>query len=137
MKVPSDARLHAMSPEERMNLRRNALRIGGELGNATIARLEALNLPVSSGGMSLGDPIYCEMQNIVWSAEGKEAAVQAIKNGLPALAGVDPLLQRLMGSRYGRAAQGTMNAGSLVAEVMRHLGYEKVGEAPLPSDCVA
>lgn len=42
-----------------------------------------------------------------------------------------------MSSRYGRTAQGTMNAGSLVAELMRHAGYEKDGEGPLPATCIA
>ena len=53
------------------------------------------------------------------------------------MAGIDPLLQKAMGNRYGREAQGTMNAGSIVAELMRYLGYQKEREAELPPGCVA
>jgi hypothetical protein len=38
-----------------------------------------------------------------------------------------------MGDRYGREYQGTMNAGYIVGELMRFLGYEKDREAALPS----
>ena len=87
--------------------------------------------------MSKDDPCYREMEEIVWSAEGKAAAVQAVEKGQPAMAGIDPLLQKAMGNRYGREAQGTMNAGSIVAELMRYLGYQKEREAELPPGCVA
>jgi hypothetical protein len=30
-----------------------------------------------------------------------------------------------------------MNAGSLVADIMRHARYEKDGEGPLPANCIA
>jgi hypothetical protein len=87
--------------------------------------------------MSQDHPLYREMQEIVWSAEGKSAALQAVEEGRPAMAGIDPLLQKVMGDRYGLEYQGTMNAGFIVAELMRFLGYEKEGEAELPSGCVA
>jgi hypothetical protein len=56
--------------------------------------------------MSEDHPLYREMQDIVWSAEGKTAAVGAVEAGFPAMAGVDPLLQKAMGERYGREYQG-------------------------------
>ncbi len=48
-----------------------------------------------------------------------------------------PILQEVMGSQYGRTGQATMNAGSLVAEVIRYAGCEKSGEGPLPAACIA
>ncbi len=77
--------------------------------------------------MSLDDPLYREMQEIVWSAR-RASGTRRGKNGEPALAVVDPILQEAMGTDTTHGA-GTMNAGSLVAEVMRHAGYEKCGEA--------
>jgi hypothetical protein len=137
IKAPTEMQLHAMTPEQRMTIRSRAEKLGGEIGNATVALIDSLNLPLSSGGMSEDHPLYREMQKIVWSAEGKVAAVHAVDRGLPAMAGIDPLLRKIMGDRYGLEYQGTMNAGYIVGELMRFLGYQKDGEAGLPSDCVA
>lgn len=137
MKAPTEAQLRAMTPEGRMTVRSRAAKLDTDVGRATVALIDELGLPLSSGGMSLDDPLYREMQEIVWSARARQAALNAVKNGEPALAGVDPILQEVMGSRYGRTGQGTMNAGSLVAEVMRHAGYDKDGEGPLPATCIA
>ena len=137
MKAPTQAQLRAMTPEGRMTVRSRAAKLDTELGRATVALIDALGLPLSSGGMSLDDPVYREMQEIVWSTRARAAALEAVERGLPALAGVDPILQDIMGIRYGRAAQGTMNAVSLVAEIMRHAGYEKDGDGPLPATCIA
>jgi hypothetical protein len=138
MKAPTEKQLRAMTPEQLMTIRSNAVKLGGEIGNATVALIDSLNLPLSSsGGMSKDHPFYREMQKIVWSAEGKVAAVQAVEKGLPAMASIDPLLQKIMGDRYGPENQGTVKAGEIVGELMRFLGYQKDGEAGLPSDCVA
>lgn len=126
-----------MTPEQRMLVRQRAAKLNNEIGAVTVALIDSLHLPLSSGGMSEDHPVYREMQEVIWSAEAKSAAVRAVENGLPAMAGVDPILQRVMGERYGREYQGTMNAGYIVGEVMRHLSYDKVGEAPLPEGCVA
>jgi hypothetical protein len=137
MKAPTEMQLRAMTPEQRMTVRTRAVRLGGEIGSATVALIDSLNLPLSSVGMSQDHPLYREMQEIIWSAEGKSAARQAVEDGLPAMAGIDPLLQKLMGDRYGREYQGTMNAGSIVGELMQFLGFKKDGVADLPSGCVA
>jgi hypothetical protein len=128
MKVPTELQLLAMTPEQRMTVRSRAVKLGGPIGNATVALIDSLNLPLSSGGISKDHPLYREMQEIVWSAEGKAAAVHTVEEGLPALAGIDPLLQKAMGDRYGREYQGTMNAGYIVCELMRFLGYD----TPIP-----
>ena len=137
MKAPTEMQLRAMSPSQRMTVRTNAAKLDNELGRATVALIDSLHLPLSSGGMSPSDPLYIEMEGIAWSAEGKAAAIAAVAAGLPALAGLDPLLQKSMGSRYGHDYQGRENAGYAVAQVMRHLGYEKTGEAKLPPGCIA
>jgi hypothetical protein len=133
MKAPTEMQLRTMTPEQRMTVRTHAVRLGGEIGSATVALIDSLNLPLSSGGMSQDHPLYREMQEIVWSAEGKSAAVQVVEEGLPAMAGIDPLLQKVMGDRYGLEYQGTSNAAYIVGELMRVLE----GEAELPSGCAA
>ncbi|WP_424360971.1 hypothetical protein [Methylocystis parvus] len=137
MKAPTETQLRAMTPEQRMLVRQRAAKLNNEIGAVTVALIDSLHLPLSSGGMSEDHPLYREMQEVIWSAEAKSAAVKAVEKGLPAMAGVDPILQRVMGERYGREYQGTMNAGYIVGEVMRYLGYDKVGEGPLPEGCVA
>lgn len=137
MKAPTETQLRAMTPEGRILVRQRAAKLNNDLGNATVALIDSLHLPLSSGGMSEDHPLYREMQDVIWSAEAKSAAVQSVEKGLPAMAGVDPFLQRVMGERYGREYQGTTNAGSIVGELMRYLGYEKLGEAPLPEGFLA
>lgn len=88
--------------------------------------------------MPQDDPVYCEMQDLVWSKEFRAAAVAAVEQGQPALAAIDPMLQDAMGPRYRIEGQGRENAGSLVAEIMRAAGYEKTGKSKnLPPNCLA
>ena len=137
MKAPTEMQIRAMSAEQRSTLRANAAKLGGPLGDSTVALIDSLRLPMSSGGMASDDPLYLAMREVVWSKEGQAAALSATAAGQPAMALVDPLIQAKMGARYGREQQGTVNAGFIVAELMRSLGYEKEGEGPLPPNCVA
>lgn len=132
-------KLAAMSVHERAELYRNACRLGHTpQGAALKIMLEEAGLPFSEDRcLSANDPIYLKMHELIESPEGRAAAVAAVKVGLPAMAGVDPLLQVLLGSDYGPHNMGTQTAGSMVGEVMRSLGYKKTGEASLPRNCVA
>ena len=138
MKAPTEQQLRAMSPKERMRVRSRAAKLDSELGRATLALIDSLGLPMTSGGLSEKHPLYLEMQEIAFSPEGRAAALNAVAKGLPAMAGIDPLLQREMGSRYSAEQQITMNAGYIVAALMRRLAYEMAAKrAPLPKNCVA
>ena len=77
------------------------------------------------------------MEEIIWSPEGKRRIVEANEAGLPALAGVEPLIVADLGDRYHPHDLGTADAGSIVGEVMRHLGYELAGHAKMPVGSVA
>jgi hypothetical protein len=81
--------------------------------------------------------IYKLMEQLVHSAEGIKRAVRATNDGQPALAGVDELLRRELGSEYARANNGTWCAGFAVAQVMREMGYVEAGTGKCPPDCVA
>jgi len=76
------------------------------------------------------------MEEIIWSPQGRTAALQAVSAGLPALAGVDPLLKAELGERYHPHNAGTINAGVITAALMRHLGYVEDGSKAF-DDCVA
>jgi hypothetical protein len=130
-------RLRKMSPEQRANLHENARRRLDDGGREIIELIESSGLPLSSGGMRVSDPIYLRMQEIVWSSEGKKAAVAATEAGLPALAGVEPLIVANLAERYHPHNDGTRSAGGLVGELMRFLGYELAGQHDMPAGSVA
>lgn len=107
---------------------------------AALARLiEDTGLPFSEEGcVNLDDPIVAKMHEIVFSEEGRAAARQAADDGLPALAGVDPLIAKALSVDYGKHNMTTHTAGALVAELMRHMGYREAGHsAKTPPGCIA
>ncbi len=99
--------------------------------------IDSSGLPLRSNGMSKDDPVYLEMAKIIWSKEAQKAAIAATEQGYPALCGVEPLLIKKLGGRYSPHDMGTVNAGSIMGDVMRHLGYIANGEAKCPEGSVA
>jgi hypothetical protein len=87
--------------------------------------------------LTLDDPIALKMEEIISSSGGRQAAIAATLAGLPALAGVDPLLSTALGEDYGKHNFATATAGDFVAKLMRSLGYKEAGSRNLPSHCVA
>jgi hypothetical protein len=81
--------------------------------------------------------LYKLMEQLVNSAEGIKCAVRATNDGQPALAGVDVLLRRELGSEYERAKNGAWWAGFVVAQVMREMGFVEAGTGKCPPGCVA
>lgn len=49
--------------------------------------------------------------------------LDATKRGLPALAGVDPILLRDLGQEYIGARRGVHRAGAYVRDTMHEMGY--------------
>lgn len=131
-------KLKAMTANERLSLRNNALAKGTPEALAIVQQIDELKLPLGSGGLTEDHPLYLEMYEIIMSPEAKAAALKAVEGGLPALAGVDPLLQERMGKRYTNEQQMTVNAGYITGTVMISAGYEKDKEGvSLPKGCVA
>jgi hypothetical protein len=58
------------------------------------------------------------MEEIIWSPLGRQSALDAVGNGLPALAGVDPLISADLGNQYTPHNSGTVNAGYILAGLM-------------------
>ncbi len=131
-------KLWAKSPEERFNVWHNARRLG------TPEALELANFIAHSGldyaetgGISLSDPRVIEMDEVIKSDVGRQACLSATSNGLPALAGVEPMIVAKLGDRYGAHSQMTVTAGSLVGEVMYSMGYKVTGRKQMPAGSVA
>jgi hypothetical protein len=131
--------LKLLSVRDRADLYKNACRLGHTPQGASLKRLcEEAGLPFSEDGcLTQDDPIYIKMHEIIYSKDGRDAAVAATKVGLPAMAGIDALLQVALGVDYGPHNMGTATAGGIVGELMHSLGYRKVGQRPLPANCVA
>lgn len=129
--------IKAMTPEKRAILYENARKRRSAGGQEIMDLIDSSGLPLSTGGMRITDPVYIRIGEIVWSEEGRQAAIRATKEGLPALAGIEPLIVADLGNRYHPHDLGTASAGSIVGELMRHLGYVKGKEANMPKGSVA
>jgi hypothetical protein len=87
--------------------------------------------------VSLDSAVGRLMKQIIGSEAGIRAMMEATRRGSPALAGVDPLLQFELGSQYGRHNEATIQAGYLVKGFMVGQGYEEIGPASMPQNCIA
>ncbi len=81
--------------------------------------------------------LYKTMQKLVNSPDGIKRAVRATNDGQPALAGVDELLRRELGSEYEQANNGGWWASFTVAQMMREMGFVEAGTSRCPEGCVA
>jgi hypothetical protein len=105
---------------------------------AIIELIEASGLDYRAHeSVRLDDAIGRAMRKIIFSPEGTAAAFRAAERGEPALAGVDPLLRNALGADYGKHNEATVQAGFLIADLMRQAGYREGAPKPLPAGCVA
>ena len=140
------AKIETMSRSELYELHKNAKnklthpkKDIAAAAQAIIDLIEASGLPYSEeGGLSDDNPIMIEIREIVNSKEAEAAMRKAVADGLPPMAGVDPMLAKALREDYGGHNQATARAGDLVAKKMRQLGFKDTGkEGYLPADCVA
>lgn len=130
--------LKKMTPEQRAQLWINASKKLDKGGAEIIELLKSSGLPLRSGGLSAGDPVHIRLEEIIWSKEAQQKMVAATKSGLPALSGVEKMIVEDLGDQYGKFDLGTATAGSIVAEVMRFLGYKILkGDVKMPEGSVA
>ena len=130
-------RLRALPLNKREALFDNARAKDTPEARAIIALLVDNDLLVrEGGGLPREHPTIQEMEEVIRSDEGRAEAKRAADGGLPAMAGIDPLLQAALGSAYGEH-DTTSWAGTLTAEIMAEAGYVQTRKAPLPPDCVA
>jgi hypothetical protein len=129
-------RLRQLSPTQRWNLYANAMRSGREEGRQIMAILDESGLALSEGGgLPAEHPTIVAIREVVMSPAGVRAGVEAIKAGLPALAGIDPMLQQQV---PGYSSADTHSwAGTYVAEAMEMVGYRRTTPGPLPATCRA
>lgn len=130
-------KIEALSPERRETLFNNAR------AKNTPEALRIIDLMVehdllvrAGGGLPREHPTIQEIEEIIRSNEGRQAAKRASDEGLPAMAGVDHMLVAALGSKYG-SNDTTSWAGTLMAEIMAEAGYVQTRKKPMPEGCVA
>jgi len=131
------SKLAARSPEERYAIWKRARGLRTADGNQLAREIELLGLPAEPGLLAEDDPTRVRMAEIINSPEGRSACKEATLDGLPALAGVEPLLHEAFGSAYRRSDEAIATAAALVAELMAGLGYVAAGRKDLPARYVA
>ena len=132
-------RLKALSPGDRAQLYANALRNDSRDGRELAELIRQAGLPMSeTGGIAMDDPLVRAMEAVVQSPEARAACIEAVEDGWPAIAGVDPLLSKAFAADYGAHNMTTNAAGRLVADLMRSLGYRMLDKkGPTPKGCIA
>jgi len=130
--------LAARTPAERYAIWKRARMLRSADGNQLAREIERLGLPYEEPDqLDADDPTRRAMVEIITSPAGRSACVEATLDGLPAIAGVDPMLHDAFGRDYRHSDEAIVTAQALVAQVMDDLGYEPAGAKELPSRYVA
>ena len=90
---------------------------------------------LSEGGLPLDHPIMAELYETCTSPAARAAALSASEAGLPALAGVEPII--LNAGIFYDTDFLRQSAGGFLAEVMADAGWLKAGVKPMPEGSVA
>jgi len=131
-------KLTAKTAEERHAVWKNARTKGTPEALALVRVIEELGLPYSDpAALKMDDPVTIKMHEIINSPAGRAACIKATSEGLPAIAGVDSMLNATLGVEYRGGNMATHTAGALVGEMMRSQGYLHGGQRPLPEGSVA
>ena len=129
--------IEELSPQKREALFDNARAKGTPEAQRIIDLMLEHDLLVrAGGGLPRDHPTIQEIEEIIRSDEGRIAGKQASDEGLPAMAGVDPMLRSALGSRYGDH-DTTSWAGTFMADVMADAGYVQTKKKPMPIGSVA
>ena len=130
--------LAARTAEERYAIWKRARSLRTADGNQLAREIERLGLPYAEPGLlAEDDPMRVTMRNIVASPAARAACIEATLDGLPAIAGVDPMLHEALGPGYRKSDEAIATAGALVAELMSSIGYVEAGIKDLPNRYVA
>ena len=130
--------LAARTAEERYAIWKRARSLRTADGNQLAREIERLGLPYAEPGqLGEDDPLRITIRNIIASPEARAASIEATLDGLPAIAGVDPLLHEALGPAYRKSDEAIATAAALVAELMIGLGYVEAGAKDLPDRYVA
>ncbi|MBC8130717.1 MAG: hypothetical protein H7Y08_10405 [Rhizobiaceae bacterium] len=135
----TDEKLSAKTPGERHQLYMNAMAMDSDDARALVRMIEDSGLAFSlDRSLRKPDAVSEKIAGIAFSADATKAMEDAIRNGLPPMAALDPMLIEALGEDYGTHNSSTTTAGRIAAERMIQRGYQKTGKKQkLPADCRA
>jgi hypothetical protein len=132
------SKLTERTPAERYAIWKRARSLRTADGNQLAREIERLGLPYDDpGALPSEDPMRQTMVEIINSPEARSACIEATLDGLPAIAGVDPMFHEALGSAYRKSDEAVATAQDLVGDLMRALGYAEAGRKDLPTRYVA
>jgi hypothetical protein len=130
-------RLRALNPVELERVYSRAVAANSPEGDEIAELVVQNDLPLRiGGGLTRGHKTIQEIERIVRSPEGRQAAADAMEAGEAPMAGLDPLLKAALGTDYGNK-DTTSWAGTFAAEEATDLGWTRKGRKALPQSCVA
>jgi hypothetical protein len=133
-------KLQQKTPKERHRIFENIThsRLFSEEDKSRYLELVMESGPIDGDtALTLDNPFMQRMYEIIHSPAGRAACVAATEQGLPALAGVEPLLVAELGEDYARTYMATPSAGGFVGMLMRELNYVLSGRKDMPAGSVA
>lgn len=134
----TEDKLRALPSEKLRTVYEHAKAGSHTLAGATLALIEKIGIPPEKSTITFDSPLGKKLQSVIFSPAAKKAAIAAAVSGQPPMAVIDPMLQAEMGSDYRSDNDATVQAGYLVANMMRQNFWETNGKsAPLPGECVA
>jgi hypothetical protein len=130
--------LAARTPAERYAIWKRARSLRSADGNQLAREIERLGLPYDQPQLlAEDDPLRRRIAEVLATPEARSGCIEATLDGLPAIAGVDPLLHDALGGDYRRSDEAVATAQALTGELMRALGYVEAGTKALPARYVA
>jgi hypothetical protein len=131
-------KLRERSQTERHQVWKRARALHSAEGNHLARAIERLGLPYAEPEpLGDDDPLFARMKEVFDSPAARSAAIEATLDGLPAMAGLDPLLHDRLGEDYRLNPAAVPSAQAMVATLMAGLGYVEAGRKELPKRCVA
>jgi len=133
-------KLEALTPKSRFalleNVKNSRAYAQDDLDRLVAAVLEAGPI-IDQTAMKSDNPMLHRMHEIINSPTGKSACISATEKGLPALAGIEPVIVLELGDQYRSTYMATVEAGGFVGRLMRDLNYERIGQKAMPENSVA
>lgn len=133
-------KLAALSPRDRYKLRESTSKtklIDAVTRAFFVQAIDESGPIFDSSAITADDPVTLAMEEIIDSKDGRAACLQATEDGQPALAGVEHMIVREVGTLYGQKYMATQWAGYIVGTLMKSLDYEQIGQKAMPAGSVA
>ncbi len=133
-----EERLRELSKEKLRTLYENALARPSDEAAEIVALIHEIGVPPKASSGTIDSPILRKMKEVIFSKEAQELGLKAATMGLAPMGVIDPLVKEALGADYKAEDRGTLEAGFMVAAMMRENHWEPKGKPQkLPEDCVA